>query len=158
MRRSRLSYVQMIFLVLLLAGSLAWQWPIASEYLEAQWLGRVSQISSTDAIDRTAISSWGNDFNSYLRFLRAEIPEAATVIISPSYGGGYDVLIYKSLTQYFLFPRTVVSCRSYTRADCPTMYEAPNVYVIYQAGIPSQDDMGSRRLLSFTENLGIFLP
>ena len=158
MRLSRLRNVQAIFLILFLAGSMAWQLPIAAEYLEARWLGCVTQIGSTDAIDRTAISSWGNDFNTYLRFLRAEIPEAATVVISPLYGGGYDVLVYKSLVQYFLFPRKVEFCRSYTRDDCPVLYDSSNVYVVYQAGIPSQEDMGSRQLLLFTENLGVYLP
>lgn len=150
--------VNLIMWSSLLAISLSWHIDRASEYLGALWSERVPLIGMTDSIDRTAIASWGKDFYNFLTFLRGNIPENATVIIQPGYDGGYEVFSYRSLTQYYLFPRDVQMCRYLDQDSCPELYGKDGAYVLFQGGIHQSEMLPGYRLHLYSSDLGLFIP
>jgi hypothetical protein len=150
--------LQAIFLAALILVSLIWQGGRSGKFLWYLWIGRVPLLASTDAITRTAQSSFGNHFSDYLTFLRAEIPEDATVVIFPDTGGVFGILGNKSMSQYFLFPRPILVCRSMDNQDCLGLIGMPSSYVLYQNGFPLESDVPSKRLIRYTDLFGVFIP
>jgi hypothetical protein len=142
-----------ILVAVLLAGGLAYQLFGAAQYLRSKFSDKVWAGRRLDSVVRSADGSFGGDFAAYISFLRASMPDDATVVL-PS-GQAEYYLNDKSLMQYFLFPRNVVTCS----LDCAAQLADPATFVIAAGDFPAADQVpSSKRLVTLTGELGLYVP
>ena len=130
------------------------------------WVGRtfvrlavnkVWEDRRLDAVSRSADVAYGYDYMRYIQFLRSEIPEGASVVLTLTSGlPQYD---QRSFLQYFLIPRNVAYCPQGTMQDCLAEFAAADVYFLYgpQFGVSDLASYGLRDV-PFEGGLGVLAP
>lgn len=140
-------------LALILVAGLVHQIFEGTKYLSTLFQNKVIANHRHDATIRSADTSFGSEFASYISFLRTSIPEGSKVLIPPTKGLHY-FLNDRPLMQYFLFPRQILQCQS----DCSEWYLDPNVFIVSQDGFPQASSIpSSKQFIPFSDNLGLYI-
>jgi len=116
------------------------------------------ELIGLSAQERSARLAFGGGFADYVAFLRAHVPEAATVII-PSEVDDY-ALGHVGIMQYFLFPRTVADCPSQQLpAECVAGLGGMETYIMGVGAFPPAATALARRdFIAFDSRLGLYVP
>ncbi len=130
------------------------------------WVGRsfvrlavykVWEDRRLDAVSRSADVAYGYDYMRYIQFLRSEIPESGTVVLTLTAGlPQYD---QRNFLQYFLIPRNVAYCPRGTVQECLAAFAAADVYFLYgpEFGVSDLVSYGLRDV-PFEGGLGVLAP
>lgn len=115
-------------------------------------------VLSRSAVDRSAAILFGTEFAEYTSFLRAHIPEGATVVLPPEETD--EVLGHVGLMSYFLFPRRVVDCPSREPLEpCISALRGKSTYILRVSGFPpTAAAEASKTLIPFNATQGVYVP
>lgn len=150
-------------LIFLFLGALAYQINgVISNYAHLA-VNKVWNNRKLDAISRSADAAYGSEFLNYINFLRKEIPTAAIVVDSKTFGEPqYDLFDFM---QYFLFPRQVqpltdLSCQGLTSINqCIKQLLRNNNYVIYGNNyLPDRSIYEEFLVNPFNNSMGVIKP
>jgi hypothetical protein len=121
-------------------------------------LDRGSHAGAGGAVERSAYLSFGDDFEGYVAFLRAEIPDSALVALPPQ--SVSTTFGHNGLMQYFLFPRRITNCpREATFDACAVHLGGPATYILRVDGFPDALPDGlHKRYVEYGPEYGVYVP
>jgi hypothetical protein len=126
-------------LVLLVAAGL-WQTARVGQDFGNRLTGKIWANRGLDAVSRSADVAYGEDYRRYVEFLRAQIPEEASVVVLRT--SGLPQFQSRSFLQYFLLPRRVVVCTEDLLEECILRWHGPDAFFIYKGVLPAMADIG----------------
>ena len=118
----------------------------------------VRSLADRGYLERSARLSFGDQFFRYIQFLRDEVPESGRIVLPPI--SVDDRLGNTGIMQFFLFPRSIVNCPTVeTTEECLAVFQGSETYFLSVGPFPGNDNVeGTRRYLSYSDDLGLFLP
>lgn len=119
---------------------------------------RIWPVRDQTALDRSAEIAFGNEFASYIRYLRETIPEGGRVVLPPMIAE--PVYGNVGLMQYFLFPREVVNCPPAPAvSECVRSMHGPRSYILAIGDFPHPSDVpAGKTLMTLADGYGLYVP
>jgi hypothetical protein len=119
---------------------------------------RIWEVRHEDALRRSALLAFGDDFANYVAWLRDSIPPNARVAIPKEEQGGLFGNL--GLMQYFLFPREIVDCPVEEVEACVTRMTSPRSFILAPNDVfPPRSVLGvQRQFYSYDDIRGVFGP
>lgn len=115
-------------------------------------------VGGLPAIERSVRIAFGDDFASFVGFLREGVPEDGRLAVppmdlEPTFG---DV----GLVQYFLFPRQIVNCPSGDDLPaCVRSLTGPRTCILRVGDFPAAEDVPSNKVyIRFDAERGLYCP
>jgi hypothetical protein len=147
-----------IVIALLGIASAAQLTVVAKEYVFA-WAPRIWRMRQFPAWKRAGLLSvwYGPGATELTEFLRANIPENATVVLPTDQAAGG--LRFPNLVQYYLFPRTVLGCRGAEVEACVEELDRSSTFIVRIGPVPPADHIPKGLVyLSFDAERGVYIP
>lgn len=116
----------------------------------------IYRVRTLSALDRSAVLAFGEDFASYMSFLRTSIPVEGRAVLPPV--DSNPVLGHVGMMQYFLFPRDIVNCPGGPDlAQCVRSMDGASTYILRVNTFPNPADVpANKSLLPFDARQGVY--